>query len=123
MREFRVEPHHSRLVKLRDERQGVTDGRQQNVTAWLVRFGLKSQPEVVAALADVLATGVDRLGVTVEGGSNVLGSVRFAPLTPAPHHEHGGAQLNAQVDSVESLGKGVATHLRSIGGECTLTEY
>ena len=105
------------MLELVDEREHVAHRRQQDVAARLVGLGLEREAQRVALLAHVLAREVDRFGVAVERGADVLRRVDLAPLAPAPHHEHLGAELHAEVDRVERLGQREATHLHVVGGE------
>ena len=95
---------------------------QQQVAARLVRLRLERDLHRVALLGDVRAARVDRLGVAVERGGDVLRRVALHALAPAPHHEHRGAELRAEVDRVERLAQRVPADLRVVGGERAVLE-
>ena len=61
------------MRELVDERERMADGWQEEIAAGLVGLGLDGDVELVAAIEDVLAAQVDRLGVTIERGGNVRG--------------------------------------------------
>ena len=75
-----VEADHLGVLERGDERQRVADRRQQDVAAGLVRLGLEREPQVVAAVDDVLGQQVQALAVAVERGADVLRGRR----TPRP---------------------------------------
>ena len=123
VRELGVHAHHLRMLQLVDEREHVAHRRQQDVAARLVGLGLEREAQRVPLLAHVLAREVHRFGVAVERGARVHRRVDLAPLTPTPHHEHLGAELHAEIDGVEGLGQGEATHLHVVGGERAVAEH
>ena len=61
-----VEPDHVGVLERRDEPERVADGRQQDVAAWLVRLRLEREPDLIAAIDDVLSERVEALAVPVE---------------------------------------------------------
>ena len=48
VRDFRIDAHHVRMIQRINEREHVPGGRQEDVAARLVRFGLECQAQVVA---------------------------------------------------------------------------
>ena len=105
-----------------DERQGVADGRQQDVAARLVRLGLDRELQVVALLDDVLAEQVEGLLHAVEGDAHVLGAAGLGALTAAPGDVGLGAELDREVDVADRLAQGVAAHVTVVGGERAVLE-
>ena len=121
--ELGVEADHVGPLELADERQRVADGREEEVTARLVRLGLERDAQVVAALADVLAAQVDGFLVPVERGAHVLGRVGLHPLATAPHHVDVRAQLGAEIDGVERLAHREPTDVAIVRRERALLEH
>ena len=120
--DFRVQPEQFGPLEGLDERHGVADSRQQDVTAGLVRFGFDGEPDVVSLVGDVVAEHVEGFAVTLESTADVFGCVVFRALTSAPHDEGLRTQLDTELELAHGLAHGVAAHSAIIGGESTVFE-
>ena len=118
-----VEPDHVGVLERRDERQGVADGRQEDVAAGLVGLGLEREADAVAPVLHVAGEEVDRLAVAVERRPDVLGHVDLGALAAAPEHVGLGTELGGQVEVAHHLADGEAAHLAVVGGERSLLEH
>ena len=117
-----VEADHLGVLELADQRQRVADGRQQDVTARLVRLRFESEAHGVTLVTDVGAHEVQGLDHPVQRCADVLARAVFGALPAAPHHEGLGAQLGREVDVAEHLRRRVATHLAGVRSEAALLE-
>ena len=120
--DLRVQAHELGTLERLDEGEGVTDGRQQDVTAGLVGLGLDSEADVVTLVGHVVTEQVDCLAVALEGGADVFGGVVLGAFTPAPHDEGLGAELGREVEVAQHLAQGEAAHLPVVGGESAVLE-
>ncbi len=120
--ELGVESDHLRILELIDEGERMADGRQKEVTPWLVWLGLECEAQVVSAVANVDAEDIDRLRIAVKGRTYVLGGIALDAFASTPHHVDAGAQLNTKVDGVKGLGYGVAANGGIVGGEGAVLE-
>ena len=55
VRDFRIQPHHFRVIERVDEREHVPDRRQVHIASWLVRLRLQRKTQIVALRPHVLA--------------------------------------------------------------------
>ena len=70
---FRIEANNVAIIKLRDECQRMTDGRQEDITTGFVGLGFKTDAEVVSARLDVSRNGIEALAVAIKCGVEILG--------------------------------------------------
>ena len=106
-----------------DERDGVTDGGQQDVAAGLVGLGLNRETDVVALVCDVVTKQVESFAVALEGGANVFRGVVFCTFATAPHDEGLGAEFDAEFELAHCFAHGEATNPAVVGGEAAVFEY
>ncbi len=105
-----------------DERERVADGGQQDVAARLVGLRLDREPQVVAAVDDVLAEQVERLLVAVQRGGDVLGRAVLRALAAAPGDVDLGAELGGQVDVAHHLADREPAYVAVVVGEAAVLE-
>ena len=65
---FRIEAHNVAIIELRNERERMTDGRQEDITARFVGLGFQTDAEVVSAGLDVSRDGIQAFAVAIKGG-------------------------------------------------------
>ncbi len=106
-----------------DERQGVADGRQQDVAARLVRLRLDREADRVVLLGDVLAEQVKGLLQAVERDPHVLGRTGLRAFAPAPGDVHLGAEVDGEVDVADGLAQRVAAHVPVVRGKRAVLEH
>lgn len=117
-----VEAHDVAVLELRDEREGVPDGREEDVAAGLVGLGLERDLDVVALVLDVRGREVEALGVALVRGVEVLGAVVLGALAAAPHDEGLGAERGREVDVAQDLAQRVAADAAVVGREAAVLE-
>ncbi len=117
-----VEADELGVLQLVDERERVTDGREQDVAARLVRLRLDREADAVALVEHVLAEQVDGLLVAGERGAHVLRGVVLRAFAATPHHERLGAEFGGEVDLPDHLAERVAAHGAVVGGEPAILE-
>ena len=100
----------------------MTDGREQDVAAGLVRLRLDGELDVVALLLDVGRQEVEAVAEAVERIADVLGEVVLGTLAAAPEHVRLGAELGGEVDVLGDLGEREAAHATVVGGEAAVLE-
>jgi hypothetical protein len=110
------------VVELSDERDGVADGRQEDVAARLVRLGLQREAQAVAAGLGVLGERVQALAVALERRLHVLGGGDLRALAATPHDVGLRAELGGEVHVAHDLAQGVAAHVAPVAGEPALLE-
>ena len=120
--DLRVHPDQLGVVELVDERERVPDRGQQDVAAGLVGLRLDREAHVVALAHGVRRHHVERLGVPVERGADVLGGTRLGALPAAPGDEDVRPELGGQVDVVERLAQGEAAYVAVVVGERAVPE-
>ena len=118
-----VQAHHVGVLQLVDESNGVTDGWEQDVSAWLIRLGLDSKAQVVALVDDVLTQQIDPFLVPLERIADVLGGVHLRSFAPTPHHVGGHTELGGVVDVAPGLGDGQPSHVAVVGREGAVLEH
>ena len=114
---LRVYAAHFGMVERFDESQHRAGGRQEQVAARLVGFGLQREAQVVALVADVAEQEVQRVAEQLVAAGQVFSGVNFGALAAAPEHVRLGPELNPQVDGAHGLLDGELTHLGIVGGE------
>ena len=118
-----VQAHHVGVLQLIDEGNGVTDGWEQDVSAWLIGLGFDSEAQVVALVDHVLTQQIDPFLVSLERITDVLGGVHLRAFAPTPHHVGGHTELGRIVDIAPGLGNGQPSHVAVVGREGTILEH
>lgn len=120
---LRVEADPLGPLQLVDERQGVSDGGQQDVAARLVGLGFDREAQVVSLTLDVLAQQVEGLLQPVEGRAHVLGRARLRAFAAAPGDVDRGAEFHGQVDVADRLAQRVPADVTVVRGEGAVLEH
>ena len=64
---FRIEANNVAIIKLRDECQSMTNGRQEDIASGFIGLGFKTDAEVVSAGLDVSRNGIEAFAVAIKG--------------------------------------------------------
>ncbi len=121
---FRVKAYDVAVFQLRDERQAVADGGQEDVAAGFVRLGLQGNPKAVALLLDIPGCGVHAFLHAIQCCGKILGTVIFAAFAAAPpHHEGLGTQFRSKVNVPEDLAQCKAADGPVVRGEPAILEH
>jgi hypothetical protein len=105
-----------------DEGEGVTNGGEQDVAAWLVRLGLDGEAQVVPLGGDVFAQQVEGLLHAVECVSHVLRPAGLGAFPAAPGNVRRSSEVDRQVDVADHLADGIPAHVSVVGREAAVLE-
>src|SRR5207237_9482924 len=123
VRDFRIQPHHFRVIERVDERQHMADRRQVNIASWLVRLRLQRKTQIVPLRSHVLAQEVDRIAEPLYRFLWILGGIGLSPFAAAPEHIGLGSQLDAEVDGAHRPLQSVTANGRAVARERSVPKY
>ena len=118
-----VEADHLRVLQLTDEREGMSDGREENVAARLVGLRLECKTNVVALFDHVAGEDVEGLLVPVECRAHILCGAGLSAVAPTPEHHRARAELGGQVEVVRDLADREPAYVAVVRGETAVPEY
>ncbi len=115
MRDFRIYPYHLRMIQRLNKAQHGPGGRQVNIAARLVWFGLQRELQIIPLGNHILAEEIQRLTEPLQTINRIFPGVRLRPFPSAPKDIDPSSQFNPQVNRVHGFLQGISPHLRIIG--------